>query len=446
MEAQLIEKGILVQSMATVAAMDIYVATTGDDDTGDGLVGNPYLTITRAYQDVPYTLRHLVHIHVAAGAYTDWPELIRNTYETGGRLSIDGTAAMADKAVGPYTVGGGAPVKLGDSVAYDVPVVGGGLTPGAWDGLFLEWLDGAQAGHICAIIENDATDVRIQGGWTVGGAGDKFKIVEPGVEVTLPAVTHAIEGDADGSEINVLALVGMKLIASTRVTIKAKCLTVTASILDLEVVTTDDTKLDASYWGTITSFIDVPIFVTGWGAAGVVTDVGGGGAVSCKGNCELYGLTFIRSVDTLKSNFRITACAIKSVANYGIDAYTGVATFTLANVYIEAVVTKGAIQASYCGALSIGGLYVQEGLAALHIKRMCGACTIAELGGVDANVTTALLLINGSSLVIAAATCTLVGATGAGTAVRWSSGAADSAYPAANLLVSDALGAQVVGY
>ena len=63
----------------------------------------------------------------------------------------------------------------------------------------------------------------------------------------------------------------------------------------------------------------------------------------------------------------------------------------------------------------------------------------------DANVTNALLIANGSRVSIEAASCTLLGASGAGHEIKWSSGAADSAMPAQNLEVNDALGAQVVG-
>ena len=445
MEAQLIEKGILTQSLATVAAMDIYVATTGDDETGDGLVGSPYLTITRAYQDVPYTLRHLVHIHVAAGAYTDWPEMIRNTYDAGGRLSFDGTAAMVDVDAGPYTIGGGAPTQVGDSRAYDVPVVGGGLAVGGWDGLFLELLDGAAAGTLFAVIENDATDVRIQGGYTMPSAGDTFKIVEPGVEVTLPAVDCTIKGDADGSDLSVMGFAGMKLIASEDVKITCKNLQVPACILAFGNCSVFDSKLSGGFWGTDMAWIDVPVIVTGYGFAAVLTDSVGGRGITIQGQVSAWGLTFLRHVDLATADVEVANGAIKSTTTYSIDAHHTSPRVTLVTMYMEAKVTKGAIQVAYCGCLNVDGLYVQEGLAAVHLQNMCCNVSIKKLSGVDANVTNALLIANGSRVSIEAASCTLLGASGAGHEIKWSSGAADSAMPAQNLEVNDALGAQVVG-
>jgi len=444
MEAQLIEKGILTQSLATVAAMDIYVATTGDDETGDGLVGSPYLTITRAYQDVPYTLRHLVHIHIAAGAYTDWPEMIRNTYDAGGRLSFDGTAAMVDVDAGPYTIGGGAPTQVGDSRAYDVPVVGGGLAVGGWDGLFLELLDGAAAGTLFAVIENDATDVRIQGGYVMAGAGDKFKIVQPGVTVTIPAVARTIDGDADGLDINILAIAGMKLIASEPVAIKAKSLNVPCCLLDLGAVEITGCKLASTYWGSDSSYLDVPAYIANYGTAAVVTDSVGGKDLYCGGNSEFIGLTFLRSVQAYKGSLTVAISSVKNTAGFGIDAYTSIATFNAAALYIEAKSTHGAIRLAQCGAFHIDSLYVQAGLAGVELREM-SVGLITTLGGVDANVTNALLIGNGCRASIVAATCTLVGATGAGNAIAFSSGAGNSAYPAQNLEINDALGAQIVG-
>ena len=444
MEAQLIENGILTQSLATVAAMDIYVATTGDDDTGDGLVGNPYLTITRAYQDVPYTLRHLVHIHVAAGAYTDWPQGINNRYEAAGRLSIDGTAAMVDVDAGPYTIDAGALVALGDSYAFDIPAVGGGLAPGAWDGLFIEWLDGTAVGRMCAIIENDATDIRIQGTVTMPSAGDKFKIVQPGAVVTLPAVDCVIDGDGDNRHDNTIAIAGMKIIASNKVTIQCKSLALPSCILNLGALTIYGCAINGGYQGSDTAFLDVPAIVGGYGIAAVITDVVGGQQCMYQGLGTLFGLTFLRSFDLAAGGLNVQLGAFKNTGGYGIDAFGRVMGFSTGNVYIEAKVTHGAIQLKDCATFRIDTLFVQEGLAAVYTKGICSG-TISGLGGVDANVTNALLLANGSRVSIEAATCTLLGASGAGNEIKWSSGAANSAMPAANLEVNDALGAQVVG-
>lgn len=53
----------------TTEEMDIYVATTGSDDIGDGSVGNPYLTIQYALDKIPKFLANRINIYVADGVY-----------------------------------------------------------------------------------------------------------------------------------------------------------------------------------------------------------------------------------------------------------------------------------------------------------------------------------------------------------------------------------------
>ena len=55
----------------TTADMDIYVATTGSDETGDGSSGNPYATIQHAIDTLPDLIAHSVTIHVADGTYNE---------------------------------------------------------------------------------------------------------------------------------------------------------------------------------------------------------------------------------------------------------------------------------------------------------------------------------------------------------------------------------------
>ncbi len=49
----------------------IYVATTGNDTTGDGSSGTPYATVARAMQDLPTVLRYNQTIDVADGTYAE---------------------------------------------------------------------------------------------------------------------------------------------------------------------------------------------------------------------------------------------------------------------------------------------------------------------------------------------------------------------------------------
>ncbi|MEN6594692.1 MAG: hypothetical protein ABFC31_07105 [Clostridiaceae bacterium] len=74
-EAQKAQARTNISAAALLAAdTTIYVATTGSDVTGDGTVGTPYATITKAVSVIPKCLGGFTAtISVAAGTYTDTP-------------------------------------------------------------------------------------------------------------------------------------------------------------------------------------------------------------------------------------------------------------------------------------------------------------------------------------------------------------------------------------
>jgi len=88
------------------ASKTIYVTTTGNDSTGTGAVGAPYLTISRALQDIPYYLQSDVTINIGAGTFSIGSNMyLRGRYGGGyaeGNIYITGagsgstTLAMGD--------------------------------------------------------------------------------------------------------------------------------------------------------------------------------------------------------------------------------------------------------------------------------------------------------------------------------------------------------------
>ena len=69
----------------------IYVATTGNDDTGNGTSANPYKTITKALSVAPKNLAGLsITIHIATGTYA---ETVAIKGFTGGVLRLSGNSA-----------------------------------------------------------------------------------------------------------------------------------------------------------------------------------------------------------------------------------------------------------------------------------------------------------------------------------------------------------------
>lgn len=72
------------------APATIYVATSGDDSTGDGSSGDPYETIARALQDVPRVLDSEVVIDVANGTYAEAIDVSNFVCTGEGRIRFTG--------------------------------------------------------------------------------------------------------------------------------------------------------------------------------------------------------------------------------------------------------------------------------------------------------------------------------------------------------------------
>lgn len=76
-------KGIAVGGSALnidlTADRNVYVSTAGSDTAGDGSVGNPYATITKAVETIPYT-------HLNGFAFNVW--LADGTYTVTGNITI----------------------------------------------------------------------------------------------------------------------------------------------------------------------------------------------------------------------------------------------------------------------------------------------------------------------------------------------------------------------
>ena len=95
---------------------DIYIATTGDDTTGDGSVGNPYLTLAKALSVLPNELDSDCTVHIADGTYAEAIEVRRfHTHDcllkitgnttTPASVAFTGTVTESDSFFGSITHG-----------------------------------------------------------------------------------------------------------------------------------------------------------------------------------------------------------------------------------------------------------------------------------------------------------------------------------------------------
>ena len=172
---------------ATTAAMELYVDPAGDDDTGTGAVGAPYLTITRAYEDVPKVIKHPVQIHIATGAYSAFPKLIENVCQDLGQLVFDGIDELTDDE-GTLTVN--TAVELGtpgfENPGFLVNVAGAAWVADEHAGKFLRLETGAQAGKIARIWSNTADTLTVLRGYDVDIlAAETFIIGTPLAVITV---------------------------------------------------------------------------------------------------------------------------------------------------------------------------------------------------------------------------------------------------------------------
>jgi hypothetical protein len=182
----------------TTEDLTIYVATTGDDITGDGSIGNPYATITYAYSLVPRIIRHRVKIMIANGVYSDFPD-VYNSYTDNSQLTFDCYEGVTVDS-GPYTVAAIPSDFLAS--ATGVEVAGSPWTADSLYGKFIRFLDGPAIGYIQAIHHNELNTLVCQTilvADTSTLVGSTFEVVSIGVRIN---VDHSITvgGHNEGEE------------------------------------------------------------------------------------------------------------------------------------------------------------------------------------------------------------------------------------------------------
>jgi len=410
--------GTLLRAGATTINMDIYVNDATGDDANDGSVTHPYKTITRAYQDVPYILRHYVHIHIAAATYTDWPLVIDHRYESGSSLSFDGSAAMVDVAAGPYTVDAG-PVAYTGTYVVDIPVVGGGLVVNAFRGKQIQFLSGAIIGSIGGILSNTATVIRAQVGYTLPLAGATFKIIEPGVKITVPATPVEIRGNSH-ERYSLFAIVGIEMSATEPVTFQGAAI-VPSSMFKMKNINFMGETFSGSYWGSVplANFIDNAelrnAIATYWNSVGLI-DSNGAGYATLSGSL-VDNIASIRSIDVAQGDGYVSMCSISNPDDYGVDAYMIVTYLRVYGLFLDVKNTKFGLRATCCSGVDLSNVYVKKALYGIQVG-VGTSVSIGDLTGTDADVANALYVGQGANVQVDMPGCTLVGAGGAGTAVK----------------------------
>lgn len=171
------------------AAVTIFVRSTGNDTSGDGAAATPYLTITRAMQDVPLVQNGYDYvIDCQEDASFDVPNVLWSPGS--GNLTLRGNTTWTAVAYTPNAVQRDALAtanhgrRLGLATA---PFVAGGER-----GARFEMTGGALTGEIGWVIDNGTNWVQFEfSNGTFGGlvgAADTFEISDPGTTFQFAAV------------------------------------------------------------------------------------------------------------------------------------------------------------------------------------------------------------------------------------------------------------------
>lgn len=438
-ETELVNKvdGVLEAGFySTTADMDIYVDdATGDDTTGDGTVLLPYKTVVRAYEDVPYVLNHAVHIHIGAGSYTSFPETIEPQIKENGYLVFDGSLAMST-VDGPLTIdAGGWNVVLGDTVA-DLSVAAGAMVPNAYQNKYVRYTSGLASGTLAPILENSATVIRLSCYGVEPAPGDTFEIVEPGVLIDANSLSIKDTCVGGYGRIGLFGL-GISSTAFGTFNVSGPVEQMWYSSVSMYGCVVD-MYTSVRRGGISGSTGSLTVDATDWAIFGT------------------NGVIFIDAIETFDSVlfavqlyyvYACGMCRFHTVAAETPDDHSfylaNISGSDLKNLYAHPHATSVGLNVKEGSQLKVEDVYVELGLYGVRVERG-SSLILSGLDGNAANIATAAIRVDHGSHVVSVAAGNVLLSTG-GVAIKWLTGAADSAWPAADALVTDSLGAQVVG-
>lgn len=191
--------GVPLSQFETLAAMNLFVSTTGNDSNSCTSSGaGACLTIQGALNKVPKIIRHAVNISVGtgnfAGAYFDGFSIINdlNAPTTGAYVEIDGTTTAFAVATGTST-GTATAGSAGSGSTF------GTLTDGAqtWTandlrGKLLHTIAGTGSGQFRIIEANTGTVITVTGTMTAPANGTTYEILDWGTVINSGVAVPAM--------------------------------------------------------------------------------------------------------------------------------------------------------------------------------------------------------------------------------------------------------------
>jgi hypothetical protein len=185
-------------TLATTAALGIYVDPVGGNDANDGLTTlTPLLTLEQADALIPLVISHPVQVHLAAGTFAlSRPYAFSARVFSGGKILV-----FADEVWSPavYTLIAGDVAAGGSSPT----VIKGAFIADAHALHFIRVTSGPSAGRTVSVRNNTATDLIPVASLTGFTAGDTYEILD--WAVLVGAANVADDGFQlfllDGSEV-----------------------------------------------------------------------------------------------------------------------------------------------------------------------------------------------------------------------------------------------------
>lgn len=170
---------------------EVHIAPTGDDVTGDGTVGAPFKTFTRALQVIENkVVTKIFKIKPASGTYTEFPETNLIDPRISGQVVIDASGLTYPVVAGPFTVGTIAGVgdinPFGNYLATDLsPTPVPSWSVDQFYGKFLHFTSGNYANQILPMWKNTEDTIRTKIDLLDFQVGDTFNVVDCPVRVEV---------------------------------------------------------------------------------------------------------------------------------------------------------------------------------------------------------------------------------------------------------------------
>jgi len=172
----------------TTSTTNIYVETTGSDVTGDGTIGSPYRTISKALNSIEQFLSGVFIIRVGTGTFAGYT--LRKNTAGSVRIIVWGTPTVL---VAETTATSG--------TTETITVTGAGWTPSAYAGKFIRMTAGTgylndtstnpQLNNLYPIIDNTADTLTLPVFSSAFNNTSKFEIVEQGTIISNGLYNYA---------------------------------------------------------------------------------------------------------------------------------------------------------------------------------------------------------------------------------------------------------------